>query len=287
LDGLFNAGHSINDFISGFNEIMRNALIVSSGLEAKTLPSQIIKMVYGTGSIFQKMDLLRMLELSMNFETKLRYVQQPQIALESLFIKLALMDSCLVVRDILSGKVEIESTRNLDPVILVEEPKPVIQKYPEVIPILVEDVSAPVSELDVPTENLEEIYVEDSEPKREIDLTLKKIIDGWGEVIIETEIINAKISNLLEEVKLKNFSSGILSILLTKDQKFHAKSLKKDSSEIETVLQNIYGTKIKLNFTIEESSSSPKDANKQINEGDKEHPLFMKALETFEGEVLR
>jgi len=287
LDGLFNAGHSINDFISGFNEIMRNALIVSSGLEAKTLPSQIIKMVYGTGSIFQKMDLLRMLELSMNFETKLRYVQQPQIALESLFIKLALMDSCLVVRDILSGKVEIESTRNLDPVILVEEPKPVIQKYPEVIPILVEDVSAPVSELDVPTENLEEIYVEDSEPKREIDLTLKKIIDGWGEVIIETEIINAKISNLLEEVKLKNFSSGILSILLTKDQKFHAKSLKKDSSEIETVLQNIYGTKIKLSFTIEESSSSPKDANKQINEGDKEHPLFMKALETFEGEVLR
>ena len=67
LGGLFNAGHSINDFISGFNEIMRNALIVSSGLEVKTLPPEIVQMVYGSDCVFQKMDLLRMLELSMNF----------------------------------------------------------------------------------------------------------------------------------------------------------------------------------------------------------------------------
>ena len=287
LEGLFNAGHSINDFISGFNEIMRNALIVSSGLEVKALPSEIVQMVYGTDCIFQKMDLLRMLELSMNFETKLRYVQQPQIALESLFIKLASMDSCLVVRDILSGNIEIDSTQNLDPVVMVEKLKPIIKKSPEVMPMVVKKISEPVSKLAAVSENLEEIKAKDSEPRLEIDLTLKKIIDGWGEVIIETEIINAKISNLLEEVTLKSFSSGILSILLTRDQKFHAKSLKKDSSKIETVLQNIYETKIKLNVTIEESSSSLKDDNKQINEGDKEHPLFMKALEAFEGEVLR
>jgi hypothetical protein len=233
------------------------------------------------------MDLLRMLELSMNFETKLRYVQQPQIGLESLFIKLTSMDSCLVVRDILSGNVKIDSNQNLVPVILVEKLKPLIQKSPEVMPIVVGNISVPVSELAVVSKNLDEIKAKDSEPRLEIDLTLKKIIDGWGEVIIETEIINAKISNLLEEVTLQNFSNGTLSILLTRDQKFHAKSLKKDSSKIETVLRNTYGTKIKLNFIIEESSSSPKDENKQINEGDKEHPLFMKALETFEGEVLR
>ena len=43
----------------------------------------------------------------------------------------------------------------------------------------------------------------------------------------------------------------------------------------------------KLNIKIEESPASQKDEKKQVNEGDKEHPLFMKTLETFEGEVLR
>ena len=123
--------------------------------------------------------------------------------------------------------------------------------------------------------------------KQHILVNLQKIIDGWSEVIIETEKNNSKISNLLEEVKLQNFSNTVLSILLTKDQKFHAKSLQKDSSKIEAVLHDIYGSKIKLNITIEESYASQKEEKKQVNDGDKEHPLFMKALETFEGEVLR
>ena len=287
LSGLFNAGHSINDFISGFNEIMRNALIVSSGIEVKTLPPEIVKMVYGSDGVFQKIDLLRMLELSMNFETKLRYVQQPQISLESLFIKLASMDSCIVVRDILSGNFEIDSTQNSAPVILVEKAKPVVQKTLEVKPKVVKNILESVSEPAIVSDPPEIIEEKIAESKPEINLTLQKIIDGWGEVIIKTEKINAKISNLLEEVKLQNFSNTILTILLTKDQKFHAKSLRKDSSKIEIVLQEIYGSKIELNFTIEAISASPKDEKKQVNEGDKEHPLFMKTLETFEGEVLR
>jgi chromosomal replication initiation ATPase DnaA len=78
-----------------------------------------------------------------------------------------------------------------------------------------------------------------------------------------------------------------LCIILSADQKFQAKSLQKDSGKIEGVLQNIFGSKIKLNFKIEDNSASKKDENKPVNEGDQEHPLFMKTLETFEGEVLR
>jgi DNA polymerase-3 subunit gamma/tau len=287
LGGLFNAGHSINDFISGFNQIMRNALIVSSGLEVKTLPAEIVQMVYGSDCVFQKMDLLRMLELSMNFETKLRYVQQPQIALESLFIKLASMDSCFVVQDILSGNFEIDSPEDSVPVILTEKAKPVVQEIPEVKPKVLENIPESALEPIIVSDSPETIEIKTAESKPEINLTLQKIIDGWGEVIIQTEKINTKISNLLEEVKLHNFSDTILSILLTKDQKFHAKSLRRDSSEIEIVLQEIYGSKIKLNFIIEEISASPKDEKKKVNERDKEHALFMKTLEIFEGEVLR
>ena len=287
LDGLFNGGHSINDFISGFNEIMRNALVTASGVDIKTLPVEITEMVSGSNSIFHKMDLLRILELSMNFETKLRYVQQPQIALESLFIKLASMDSCVVVRDVLAGNVKIDSTQNSEPVVMVEKPKVVVQEKPEVLTKVVKDIPEPDSDQEVISESPRVATEKIAEPKPKIDLTLQKIIDGWGNVIIETEKINAKISNLLEEVKLEEFKNTVLSILLNADQKFQAKSLQKDSSKIETVLLEIFGSKIKINFKIEESSASKKDENEQVNEGDKEHPLFMKTLETFEGEVLR
>ncbi|MBT5077631.1 MAG: DNA polymerase III subunit gamma/tau [Candidatus Marinimicrobia bacterium] len=287
LDGLFNGGHSINDFISGFNEIMRNALVTASGVDIKTLPVEITEMVSGSNSIFHKMDLLRILELSMNFETKLRYVQQPQIALESLFIKLASMDSCVVVRDVLAGNVKIDSTQNSEPVVMVEKPKVVVQEKPEVLTKVVKDIPEPDSDQEAISESPRVATEKIAEPKPKIDLTLQKIIDGWGNVITETEKINAKISNLLEEVKLEEFKNTVLSILLNADQKFQAKSLQKDSSKIETVLLEIFGSKIKINFKIEESSASKKDENEQVNEGDKEHPLFMKTLETFEGEVLR
>jgi len=291
LENLFNAGHSIKDFISGFNEVLRNSLIASVGVDVKNLPVEIFEMVKGSNSIFHKMDLLRMLELSMNFETKLRYIQQPQIALESLFIKLASMDSCLVVRDILSGNVEIDSTQSSKPVILVKKSRDVVQdisKVSEVTQKISEDTpqadSEAVINIDKPIEVVEK---KKTEPKSKVDLDIEKIIDGWSGVIIEIDKDNSNIANLLEEVKLHDFSNAVLSILLTKNQKFHAKSLQKDGNKIEAVLQDIYGIKIKLNIMIEESSTSQKDEKKQINKRDKEHPLFMEVLETFEGELLR
>jgi len=288
LDDLFNAGHSINDFIRGFNEVLRNALIMASGMDVRSLPKEIVDMVSGSNSIFQNMDLLRMLELSMNFETKLRYVQQPQIALESLFIKLATMDSCLVVRDILAGNIKVESNMALEPIVLVEK-KITVQKI-ELDPLMdectdVTPIVADSTEKEIEKSKLVEVKSHINEST--VNLSLQIIVDGWNDVILETEKLNVKISNLLEEVKLKEFSNGILSILLTSDQKFHFKSLQKDVDKIEDVLQDIFNSKIKLNFVIEDSFTSKKDGDNKDKVGDKEHPLFMKVLETFEGEVLR
>jgi len=288
LDDLFNAGHSINDFIRGFNEVLRNALIMASGVAVRSLPKEIVDMVSGSNSIFQNMDLLRMLELCMNFETKLRYVQQPQIALESLFIKLATMDSCLVVRDILAGNIKVESNMALEPIVLVEK-KITVQKI-ELDPLMdectdVTPIVADSTEKEIEKSKLVEVKSHINEST--VNLSLQIIVDGWNDVILETEKLNVKISNLLEEVKLKEFSNGILSILLTSDQKFHFKSLQKDVDKIEDVLQDIFNSKIKLNFVIEDSFTSKKDGDNKDKVGDKEHPLFMKVLETFEGEVLR
>ena len=118
-------------------------------------------------------------------------------------------------------------------------------------------------------------------------MELQDILDEWKKIILVIEKDNAKISNLLEEVILEAFSKNILTVSIDANQKFHKKSLEKDSNEIERILFECLGAKIKLKFIINEvNESSSGDIDSSIK-GDKEHPLFMKFLDTFEGEIIR
>ena len=104
---------------------------------------------------------------------------------------------------------------------------------------------------------------------------------------IKTKILVKNI--IAQDIADKAISVGEESFLEIDELKISSSRIgiaSKDSSKVEIVLEEIYGSKIRLNFTIEESSTSPKEDYK-INQGDKEHPLFMKTLETFEGELLK
>jgi len=61
---------------------------------------------------------------------------------------------------------------------------------------------------------------------------------------------------------------------------FHLKTLDKDAEQIESVMNDILNQKIRIKFHIQDNSEK-KTPEKT------EHPLFMKVLETFEGEIIR
>ena len=87
MDALaYNLG--ISDFIRGFNEFLRNCMIQKTGESAKLNLSENSLNWLQTGCRFSTADFLRMLDLSLQFESKLRFLQQPQISLEALFTKL-------------------------------------------------------------------------------------------------------------------------------------------------------------------------------------------------------
>ena len=52
---------------------------------------------------FTTADFLRMLDLSLKFESNLKFIQQPHISMEALFIKLSMLDSSIDIAHILSG----------------------------------------------------------------------------------------------------------------------------------------------------------------------------------------
>ena len=284
LSQLIDAGYAISDFISGFNEFLRNCMIQKTGESTKLNLSENSLNWLQTGCRFSTADFLRMLDLSLQFESKLRFLQQPQISLEALFIKLSMMDSSVDIASILSG--EVPKT------ISVNKPEPQKSTIPTEdsisSPVQTEPIDSPQPTEDNPvTEKLTTPpppAVSESVPQQVRNLTLEDFNNSWAEIIEGLEEKNSKIAHFLEEAKLSSFDGKQLLIELVNGHRFHLKTLEKDAEQIASVINDKLNQKIRIKFHIQENNEEKPEKKKPESA---EHPLFMKVLETFEGEIIR
>ena len=283
LSQLIDAGYAISDFISGFNEFLRNCMIQKTGESAKLNLSENSLNWLQTGCRFSTADFLRMLDLSLQFESKLRFLQQPQISLEALFIKLSMMDASVDIASILSGEVpktiSVKKPESQKPSITTENPdSPLVQTEPIDSPQPTEN--NPVTEkLTTPPP-----VVSEPVPQQVRNLTLEDFNNSWTEIIEGLEEKNSKIAHFLEEAKLSSFDGKQLLIELVNGHRFHLKTLEKDAEQIASVINDKLNQKIRIKFHIQENNEEKPEKKKPESA---EHPLFMKVLETFEGEIIR
>ncbi|HIO41146.1 MAG TPA: DNA polymerase III subunit gamma/tau [Candidatus Marinimicrobia bacterium] len=284
LNQLIDAGYAISDFISGFNEFLRNCMIQKTGESAKLNLSENSLNWLQMGCRFSTADFLRMLDLSLQFESKLRFLQQPQISLEALFIKLSMMDASVDIASILSGEVpktiSVKKPESQKPSITTEKPdSPLVQTEPMESPQPTEN--NPVTEkLTTPTPPA----VSEPVPQQVRNLTLEDFNNSWIEIIEGLEEKNSKIAHFLEEAKLSSFDGKQLLIELVNGHRFHLKTLEKDAEQIASVINDKLNQKIRIKFHIQENNEEKPEKKKPESA---EHPLFMKVLETFEGEIIR
>ena len=284
LNQLIDAGYAISDFISGFNDFLRNCMIQKTGESAKLNLSENSLNWLQSGCWFSTADFLRMLDLSLQFESKLRFLQQPQISLEALFIKLSMMDASVDIASILSGEVpktiSVKKPEYQKPSITTENPdSPLVQTEPIDSPQPTEN--NPVTEkLTTPTPPA----VSEPVPQQVKNLTLEDFNNSWTEIIEGLEEKNSKIAHFLEEAKLSSFDGKQLLIELVNGHRFHLKTLEKDAEQIASVINDKLNQKIRIKFHIQENNEEKPEKKKPESA---EHPLFMKVLETFEGEIIR
>ena len=284
LSQLIDAGYAIPDFISGFNDFLRNCMIQKTGESAKLNLSENSLNWLQMGCRFSTADFLRMLDLSLQFESKLRFLQQPQISLEALFIKLSMMDASVDIASILSGEVpktiSVKKLESQKPSITTENPdSPLVQTAPMESPQPTEN--NPVTEtLTTPTPPV----VSEPVPQQVRNLTLEDFNNSWTEIIEGLEEKNSKIAHFLEEAKLSSFDGKQLLIELVNGHRFHLKTLEKDAEQIASVINDKLNQKIRIKFHIQENNEEKPEKKKPESA---EHPLFMKVLETFEGEIIR
>ena len=284
LSQLIDAGYAISDFISGFNEFLRNCMIQKTGESAKLNLSENSLNWLQSGCRFSTADFLRMLDLSLQFESKLRFLQQPQISLEALFIKLSMMDASVDIASILSGEVpktiSVKKPESQKPSITTENPdSPLVQTEPIDSPQPTEN-NPVIEKLTTPTPPV----VSEPVPQQVRNLTLEDFNNSWTEIIEGLEEKNSKIAHFLEEAKLSSFDGKQLLIELVNGHRFHLKTLEKDAEQIASVINDKLNQKIRIKFHIQENNEEKPEKKKPESA---EHPLFMKVLETFEGEIIR
>ena len=153
-----------------------------------------------------------MLDLSLQFESKLRFLQQPQISLEALFIKLSMMETSVDIASILSGDVQATiSVKKPEPQksSTTDEipPSPANPAEPEDVPLTEKNpvVASPV--LAPKTQTISE-----PQPEAIKQLTLEDFRNHWNKIIEGLEKKNSKISHFLEEAKLTSFDGNQLLI---------------------------------------------------------------------------
>ena len=284
LSQLIDAGYAISDFISGFNEFLRSCMIQKIGESAKLNLSENSLNWLQTGCRFSTADFLRMLDLSLQFESKLRFLQQPQISLEALFIKLSMMDASVDIASILSGEVpktiSVKKPESQKSSITTENSdSPLVQTEPMESPQPTEN--NPVTEkLTTPTPPV----VSEPVPQQVRNLTLEDFNNSWTEIIEGLEEKNSKIAHFLEKAKLSSFDGKQLLIELVNGHRFHLKTLEKDAEQVASVINDKLNQKISIKFHIQENNEEkPKKKKPESTE----HPLFMKVLEIFECEIIR
>lgn len=285
IDKTLSEGTAITDLVSGFNDYVRNCLVVTAGQQnLYHLDDHSLEWLKTKKSDLDIHDLLRIMEMSLKFESTLRHLKQPRIGLESHFLKLTAMDSSVSISDLLSGKTAIKFDEN-----------PVEQKKNSKIDLTPEKVgNTPTSPIKnnttvVNTSSIKEQKLQSGNWKFDGEVSSDNIWKNWDKIVGSIQKVNAKTSHFLEICTIAGYQNKILNIEVPgKKDGFKIKNLNNDVSQIENMFRTMFGESMKIKFNATNSDSEKKttkkvDSIKEI----KNHPLSMEVLEKFEGEIIR
>jgi len=104
IKDIIDYGYSIENFIGGFNSFLSNALLYVSGFNKKELLNESVeKWIISNKELINTIDLMRIINELQKFEINSKKLLQPEIALESTFIKLSIMGRAVEISELLSS----------------------------------------------------------------------------------------------------------------------------------------------------------------------------------------
>ena len=313
VNRILNDGISINQFIEGFNQFLRDAILFKA--KNKDDSNEEFSKI-----LFDDLDLLRILDMCLKFQISIKNFKQPKIVLETLIIKLAYLDSSIDIarfihhnQDKVSGDLNpdgsINSKKNIKELLEKKSNKEnvnndyvdkEVKEHSAAIKMSKNKIDQLVNKSNNKNINISNVEFKDSnkissiseknnelENKKELSVTLDDVKNNWPEILDVINNRNSKIAVFLEQIVFEKLEDGKLFILVKEVNDFSIKALENDRKFIEGIISQVLDVALFLVLNYENSSKND-EANKSDSKikSDEDHPLFMDALNKFDGKLI-
>ena len=278
FDRIILSGVSLLNFIEGFNKFINKCLVSNAMKESGKYKN--FYDVYRESNInLSELDLLRISEICLKFQTSFRNLQQPRISLESLLVKLSYIDKSIDIQKFIvnddysseskkkeSNKKKINTSDNASS---IKDAKGIKKNIKKSTNVNIEENSNDV----------------DCKDTSRVEFDKELIYDNWDNVL--SSIDKSNIMHSLEKIEVQNLTKNKLIIKILDINEFMYKNLLKDLDLINNCINKYFNVDVQLEINYSENK---KMINKKKNHEeikDKEHPLFMDAMNKFEGEIVK
>ena len=279
-----NSGHSITDFMNGFIDFL-NKYIHMQVSDEHDKKISLDKDVLDCLSI----DLIiQILESSIKFENRLKFMSQPMIALETHFVKLTYIykKPALDLKN-KSSNVVIESN-NKPSKVIIETDDSDVEKQEQSSVSNHSDSSIDKKQAEIIKNSFEnknqqlesDDETPDSDNKSE-KISLDTIVSKWKDLISEVEQKHPKTASFLEDVSISDYNDQGKLVLMVNGSQFHMNSLENDVEIINKELFDFFDKEIEVCFKMGDSVKEENNSEKP-----KQHPLLSKAIDSLNGEII-
>ena len=338
FNGILLSGVSIQNFVDGFSTFI-NKCMISQAMPDNEQYKEFFVLFSGKNIQLTELDLLRISEILLTFQSSLKSLQQPRISIESLLVKLSYLDKAIDINKYIKiNKFEnIEDTKYISrpPSLAKEKESTSTQEVPKSVNkkknidagiIIKQDIiskgdnrhrhvniekslnddkeSKQKRSLSKQGENLEinkktiirpdDNKLEDSnikkiennEEKTALNVVSEKFIyDNWDNLL--SSLNKANIVHSLEKIKIKKLSDSKISIVVLDIGEFMYKNLLNEIALINDNINKYFNVNLILDLLYEKKKVDKMKPLKKNSNEDKEHPLFMNAMNKFEGEIIK
>ena len=267
LKDIIDSGYSIDNFIAGFNEFLSHSLIFLSGYtKNQVINEQTKKWLNNHKDKITNVYIMKIIDYIQEYELKAKYLLQPDIALESLFIKLSSIN---------------QNANNQNTSKPLEDKKEIPEGKTDSDKHVKEVVIESKSEIKKEEKILSDEKDTDNLPKDDKNKKLEELdpIEHWNKIVKIIDEKDSRLSSFLEDVTLKFKDNFLIIELDASSNEFIDKTLNNNleviTSAIWKITNNKYQIKIDSNMT----------ANKE--DESQEHPLLKSIKEKFDGDTIR
>ncbi len=270
VESVVGAGFDLEEFVRGLVESLRSLLfaVVQGKAQELDIPESERTKLEELAGGFVAEDVLRMLQVLIDLETRIRQSVQPRFLLEIALVRMASMPRAVDVGELL---VHLQRMENK-----VARPvaKTTAAASPQT-PTATESLSSRDDKVVASAPSAESVLTG--------EFTLETIRERWDALVAKVQVSQKTLGIFLKLAQLVSFDGKVLKIAYSSEDRFPMSQVVDNRAALEKACEELWGQSFRLQCEETQFATAQDEPKKVVNSSD---PTVKSVLDTFDGEVV-